>query len=75
MFTNPTEIMALMERVRELEATLDVRENALGELTALYESQAVYLERNVASWCKTPFAHRIYELEMQSKTPARGLGI
>ena len=64
MFANPSNVLTLQVRIHELEAALDARGKALSELTALYESQAVYLERNIASWCNTPFATRIAELEL-----------
>lgn len=69
------EITLLRARVAELEAQLLAREQAARELTALYDAQAAYLERHVTSWCFTPFALRIAELEGQSKTPVRGLEI
>jgi len=65
MFANPSNVLTLQVRIHELEAALDARGKALSELTALYESQAVYLERNIASWCNTPFAARIAELELR----------
>ena len=65
MFTNPSDVLALQAHIHELEAALDARGKALSELTALYESQAAYLERNIASWCNTPFAARIAELELR----------
>ena len=64
MFTDPSEVLALQARVHELEAALDAHGKAVNELTALYESQTAYLERNITSWCNTPFATRIAELEM-----------
>jgi hypothetical protein len=65
MVTNPSDVLALQAHIHELEAALDARGKALSELTALYESQAVYLERNITSWCATPFAARITELELR----------
>ncbi len=65
MIANSSEVPALQARIHELEAALDARGKALSELTALYKSQAVYLERNIGSWCNTPFAARIAELELR----------
>jgi uncharacterized coiled-coil protein SlyX len=63
MSTDLSDVPTLQARIHELEAALDARAKALSELTALYESQDVYLERSITSWCNTPFAARIAELE------------
>ena len=65
MVSNPSDVLTLQARIHELEAALDARGKASSELTALYESQTVYLGRNITSWCNTPFATRIAELELR----------
>ncbi len=59
------EIALLRARIAELEAQISTREQALCELTALYDAQSAYLDRHLTSWCNTPFARRIAELEVQ----------
>ena len=56
---------ALRERVRVLEAEVAQRDPIRSELNHLYDAQSAYLDRHLTSWCATPFAARIAELEAQ----------
>lgn len=58
-------VAVLEERIRELEAQMSERAQAERELRELYDAQSAYLDRHLVSWCDTPFARRIAELEAQ----------
>jgi len=60
-----SDVVALQARVRALEAQVSERQQVERELLGLYDAQSAYLDRQVVSWCQTPFAARIAELEAQ----------
>jgi hypothetical protein len=63
--SDPVSVTRLQIRILDLEAQLSEREQAQQELTSLYDAQSAYLDRHLVSWCQTPFARRIAELEAE----------
>jgi len=63
MPTRVNEITALRGRVKVLEQQLLECQGADAELQSLYWSQEVFMQVHKVSWCDTPFAGRIKDLE------------